>query len=538
MRDFWRSGDPYAWLTGAALVFSLLMVGGLLLLIITKGLGIFWPSRVVLITMKDASIYMGQEVGSESIPVPDAQAGTLKKYRMRLKIGNRDLYGNDFKWVNNEDISTTAYPADAVVMERTEWGNMYAHISEVIDGEKSLATGVEASISLLKSLLPENKKLIKKVAGIEKNDLGGISTKIENLRLQMNILEKNGKTTEALNNKIAIDALQTLYKDKEQGLVKLKEAINNVQVVVKSVEGTVKRLPLANIVRLYKPNDMGVLAKTGVYISKFWEFISEQPREANTEGGVFPAIFGTVFMVLVMSIAVMPFGVLAAVYLKEYARQGLIVKIIRICVNNLAGVPSMVFGVFGLGFFIYGIGGTIDKLFFKSSLPTPTFGTGGVLWASLTLTLLTLPVVIVSTEEGLAAVPQDIKLGSLSLGANRFETLLHIIIPAAMPGILTGLILAIARAAGEVAPLMFTGVVKLAPSLPIDMNLPFVHLERKFMHLGFHIYDVGFQSPNVEAAKPMVYMTTFLLILIVIFLNLTAIKIRNHLKRKYTASTF
>ncbi|MBV6342924.1 phosphate ABC transporter permease PstA [Candidatus Magnetobacterium casense] len=537
MRDFWKSGDPYAWLTGAALVFSLLMVGGLLLLIITKGLGFFWPSRVVVITLKDGSKYMGQEDGSEHIPTPEAR-GSTKKYRIRLKIGNRDLYGLDFRWTDKDDIVTTTYPSDAVIIERTEWGNMYGLIRAVNDGGKPLASGHDTSAAMLKALLPENKKLRKKISTLEKDILGGISTKIEQLRLQLNSLGKDDTQSESQRIKTDIETLQGQYNDKEAGLVKLKQTLGATTVVMQSLEGTVKDIPLSSVVRFYEPNDMGVLSKTGVYISKFWEFISDQPREANTEGGVFPAIFGTVFMVLVMSMVVMPFGVLAAVYLKEYARQGLMVKIVRICVNNLAGVPSMVFGVFGLGFFIYGIGGTIDLLFFKSALPTPTFGTGGVLWASLTLTLLTLPVVIVSTEEGLAAVPQDIKYGSLSLGANRFETLVHIIIPAAMPGILTGLILAIARAAGEVAPLMLTGVVKLAPSLPIDTSFPFIHLERKFMHLGFHIYDVGFQSPNVEAAKPMVYMTTFLLIVIVVFLNLTAIRIRNHLKKKYTSSAF
>jgi phosphate transport system permease protein len=185
---------------------------------------------------------------------------------------------------------------------------------------------------------------------------------------------------------------------------------------------------------------------------------------------------------------------------------------------------------------LYGIGGLIDNVFYSDALPSPTFGTGGILWASLTLALLTVPVVIVATEEGLAAVPKNIKDGSLALGATKFETVWKVILPSALPAILTGLILAIARATGEVAPLMITGVVKLAPDLPIDGNFPFVHLERKFMHLGFHIYDVGFQSPNVEAAIPMVYTTALLLILIVVVLNLTAILIRNKLKKKYVSS--
>jgi phosphate transport system permease protein len=241
-------------------------------------------------------------------------------------------------------------------------------------------------------------------------------------------------------------------------------------------------------------------------------------------------------MVLIMSVMVTPLGVLAAFYLREYARQGTFVSAVRIAVNNLAGVPSIVFGVFGVGFFIYFVGGTIDRIFFSESLPSPTFGTGGILWASLTLALLTVPVVIVATEEGLAAIPRGMREASLALGATKLETTLRVVLPAVMPSILTGLILAMARAAGEVAPLMITGVVKLAPALPIDGFWPFVHFDRKFMHLGFHIYDVGFQSPNVDAARPMVFVTTLLLLAIVVLMNLFAIRLRNRLRRTYAMS--
>jgi phosphate transport system permease protein len=278
---------------------------------------------------------------------------------------------------------------------------------------------------------------------------------------------------------------------------------------------------------------MGPVAKSVHYAGKLWRFVADDPRESNTEGGVLPAIFGTVLMVIIMSILVTPLGVLAAFYLREYAAQGAFVSAVRVAVNNLAGVPSIVFGVFGVGFFIYFVGGTIDRLFFPEALPTPTFGTGGILWASLTLALLTIPVVIVATEEGLAAIPSGMREASLALGATKLETTLRVVLPAVLPSILTGLILAMARAAGEVAPLMLTGVVKLAPTLPIDGVWPFVHLERKFMHLGFHIYDVGFQSPNVDAARPMVFATTLLLLTIVVLMNLTAIALRNRLRRTF-----
>jgi len=326
------------------------------------------------------------------------------------------------------------------------------------------------------------------------------------------------------------------YQEQEKKLTALYSEFGKEVITMTSIDGRDKEMPLGNVVRAYRPNSLGWFGKASLYASKVWEFVSAEPREANTEGGVFPAIFGTILMVLIMSVVVLPFGVLAALYLREYAKQGTLVRIVRICVNNLAGVPSIVFGVFAVGFFIYGMGSTLDSIFFKEALPNPTFGTGGILWASLTLALLTVPVVIVATEEGLAAVSKEIRDGSLALGATKFETTWKIVIPSAMPAILTGLILAIARATGEVAPLMITGVVKLAPQLPVDGYFPYLHLERKFMHLGFHIYDVGFQSPNVEAAKPMVFTTALLLILIVVVLNLTAIIIRNRLRKKYTTS--
>jgi phosphate transport system permease protein len=305
-----------------------------------------------------------------------------------------------------------------------------------------------------------------------------------------------------------------------------------------TADGREATVGLADIVRAFPPNRLSFADKLGVYFSRWGEFLSADPREANSEGGVYPAIFGTVTMTLIMSIAVVPFGVLAALFLREYAKGGLIVSAVRIAVNNLAGVPSIVFGVFGLGFFCYLVGGTIDQVLFEERLPNPTFGKGGILWASLTLALLTLPVVIVATEESLAAVPRSMRDGSYACGASKWQTIKRIVLPRAMPGIMTGMILAMARGAGEVAPLMLVGAVKLAPELPIDATAPFIHPERSFMHLGFHIYDLGFQSQNSEAAKPMVYTTTLLLIAIVASLNVAAIFIRGRLRRKFKTSAF
>jgi phosphate transport system permease protein len=430
-----------------------------------------------------------------------------------------------------------AYPADVVLLERREWGNMYARIQAVYSGEKLLAEGNEAGWAALGPLISSADDLHRQIKQIEQFEIGAINADIERLRLKIRAIEiEHPASPVSSEMKAQVADTETRYREKTAELETLRTRFDEYSVVMVDANGREKQIAVGQIVRALRPNEMGVWQKSWIYLVNVWAALSTEPREANTEGGIFPAIFGTVLMVIIMSLAVVPFGVLAALYLREYARQGAMVRLVRIAVNNLAGVPSIVFGVFGLGFFIYAIGGTLDTLFFPERLPTPTFGTGGILWASLTLALLTVPVVIVSTEEGLAAVPREFREGSLALGATKLETMLKVVIPSALPGILTGLILAMARAAGEVAPLMLTGVVKLAPALPLDGSWPFFHFDRKFMHLGFHIYDVGFQSPNVEAAKPMVYITTLVLITVVILLNLTAIVLRNHLRKKYAGS--
>ncbi|RYZ81684.1 MAG: phosphate ABC transporter permease PstA, partial [Moraxellaceae bacterium] len=380
------------------------------------------------------------------------------------------------------------------------------------------------------------------IAHIEKVRIGGINNAIQELKLEHRRLELKGITGEKMaeaeihfaEQKAKLEADYEVIK-KERDVI-LQEAKRD-QLIAKTADGKEVILTLDHLVRVTRPNEMSVIAKTGDYLSRFWEFMTTEPREANTEGGIFPAIFGTFIMVIVMAIMVTPFGVLAAIYLREYARDGLFLRIIRISVYNLAGVPSIVYGVFGLGFFVYYLGGNLDQLFFAESLPSPTFGTPGLFWASLTLALLTLPIVIVSTEEGLSRIPSTIRQGSLALGATKSETLWKVIVPLATPAMMTGLILAVARAAGEVAPLMLVGVVKLAPALPVDGNYPYLHLDQKIMHLGFHIYDVGFQSPNVEAARPLVYATSLILVLLIVALNVTAIKIRNSLREKYRSAS-
>jgi phosphate transport system permease protein len=533
-----RLGQSLTWLCAGALSLNLLLAIGLLLLIAVSGLGYFWQKPLVLLTLTDGSQVLGEvhEV-EERTAAADGSAGT----RIRLKIGNRDLYGLDFRWIDERDIAARSEPTDAVLLERYEWGNFYGTMHELRRGDEVLASGSDAVWAAFAPLHAEKRQQRAALAALERGGIGDVNYQIERLRLAERRLALEGLPTDQQTLRAAAlveqrTALEAEYERLAQELFATREQLGAEVLVMRSADGREKAIAVGDIVEALRPNAMSTWGRLRLYGHRVWQFVADDPRESNTEGGIFPAIFGTVMMVFLMSFMVAPFGVLAALYLREYAREGVLVRAVRIAVNNLAGVPSIVFGVFGLGFFVYLIGGSIDQLFFPEALPTPTFGTGGILWASLTLALLTVPVVIVATEEGLAAVPRVVREGSLALGATKFETTWRVVVPAAAPGILTGMILAMARAAGEVAPLMIVGMVKLAPALPIDQHFPFIHLERKFMHLGFHIYDVGFQSPNVEATQPLVFATALLLVLVVMAMNLTAVVVRNRLRRRYASS--
>jgi len=544
---WFKSGDPWIWLTASAVSLSLIIVVGLLMLIAVRGMGHFWPGEVVhyqyTVPGQEPIAVVGEIQEEESVSAENLRAlgfslpqGLVHIQRLLLKTGNRDLLGTDFRWQIHPYISDMRYPQDIVTIERREWGNFYGVPVKILEAGAVVVEDAglwpELELRLQRAL-----DLFDKIREIEKDDIGAINYQMEKLRLRQRALELDKALTPTAEAELAADRtrLDERFKKLQQELAALNQQINRDVLVAEIMDGRQVEIPMAKMVRVYRANHLGIWGKISVYFSRLGEFIFDDPREANTEGGIFPAIFGTVMMVLIMSVLVTPFGVIAAVYLREYARQNLLTRTIRIAVNNLAGVPSIVYGVFGLGFFVYFLGGNIDQLFFSEALPAPTFGTPGILWSSLTLAILTVPMVIVATEEGLSRIPRAIREGSLALGATKAETLWRTVLPMATPAMMTGVILAIARAAGEVAPLMLVGVVKLAPSLPLDTNFPFLHPDRKFMHLGFHIYDVGFQSPNVEAARPLVYATAFLLVLVIIMLNLSAIYIRNHLREKYRA---
>jgi len=547
LKSWFKSGSPWVWLNAGAVSISIMMVVGLLLLIAVRGLVHFWPAPLLQAEYLGRDGQQVQLVGviqdSEQVNVARLRSmgetvettDTLVD-RHLLKVGNRDITGVDFRWVTDLNLSKRQYPPELMVLERREWGDMYGYLRQVRHQGQVVAEGKPAWDSL-QQRLTRVLELYGQIRKIEKHDVGAINYAMERLRLKQRSLELKGRFDEKRKVEIAAEKeqLQQRYQRLQQQLQSLYQASKLDSISVQLADGQTVELPIAKIVRVYRPNDMSWLQKVGFYFSKLWEFVSDEPREANTEGGIFPAIFGTVMMVILMTVFVTPFGVIAAIYLREYASQGWLTRLIRIAVNNLAGVPSIVYGVFGLGFFVYFLGGNIDQLFFPEALPAPTMGTPGILWASLTLALMTVPVVIVATEEGLSRIPRSIHEGSLALGATKAETLWRTVLPMASPAMMTGLILAIARAAGEVAPLMLVGVVKMAPSLPVDENFPFLHLDRKFMHLGFHIFDVGFQSPNVEAARPLVYATALLLVVVIVVLNLLAITVRNRLREKYRA---
>ncbi|MFN3859837.1 MAG: phosphate ABC transporter permease PstA [Roseateles sp.] len=545
MRDWIKSGSPWIWLTAGAVALSVLAVTGVLALTALRGLGHFWPKPVAETTYKDkdgqtlrliGEVREREEVSVRRLAEAGFKIGGDQPFveRLLFKTGNRDLTGVDFRWVPEPLLGELRYPADIITIERREWGNFYGHLKAVKQAGEVVASG-EAAWPELLTRFARAESLFKQIYRIEKFEIGDINYKIEQLRLQQRRAELAGRLTDALKadlaaRKAALDEQFAALQARREGL---RAAIGRDTVVAEVMDGKEVEVKLAIVADVYRANTLGLGEKIAFYVRKLADFVTDDPREANTEGGIFPAIFGTVLMVLMMSVVVMPFGVIAAIYLREYARQGLLTRVIRISVNNLAGVPSIVYGVFGLGFFVYFLGGNIDQLFFPEALPAPTFGSPGILWASLTLAILTLPVVIVATEEGLARVPRSVREGSLALGATKAETLWRTVLPMASPAMMTGLILAIARAAGEVAPLMLVGVVKLAPTLPLDGYFPYLHLERKFMHLGFHIYDVGFQSPNVEAARPLVYATALLLVIVILVLNLSAIRLRNRLREKF-----
>lgn len=544
MKTWLNKGEHWVWYSAAASAVSVVLVFGLLLLIAFRGLSHFWPHAVYEFNVQqpdsqEVKVLQGEIRDTRFRETQDPQnpGFVLREPQILIKTGNRDIYGIDFAWVDEANIvDQNWYKAKGIsVIERYEYGNMYGFIEGIKDANGHI-TDYQQVLKTLDAKVKEGDKIRSKMHHIEKGVIGGINYKLQTMRYEQRKLEMADRLTaeklaefeakrKEMHEQFAVIQKELdLYRQQLQDLGDLEVRLGQDNIIT---------LNLSKVVEHWQPNEMHIGQKLGFFFGSIKDFLLDDPREANTEGGVFPAIVGTLTMVIMMTIFVMPMGVIAAIYMREYAKEGKLLRLIRISINNLAGVPSIVFGIFGLGFFVYILGYSVDQMFYSHALPNPTFGSPGLLWASLTMALLTLPVVIVATDEGLSRIPRALREGGLALGATKAEVITRIVLPMTTPAIMTGLILAVARAAGEVAPLMLVGVVKLVSELPVNANPPFVHLEQKFMHLGFHIYDVGFQSPNVEAAQPLVYATSLLLVVLIVALNLAAIVIRNRLREKY-----
>ncbi|SJL85176.1 phosphate ABC transporter permease PstA [Vibrio palustris] len=542
MINWIKSGAPWVWLTGGAVSISLISVLGLLLLIGWKGLTYFWPAPLYQWQDNSGHRLIGQLYDHDEVPLSHLhidklhlskaikQKGSVE--RLHIKIANRERNTADFVSVLGIDLSKPSRPKDWAVIDRERNGQFYGRPVQYVLANGHTTADIGPN---LQQGMQQAADIRRKIDDLIQHKIGDLGQKIERLQREKRRLQLNDQFTPNQQREIELEKtrLDNQLSLAENHVDELRKHLGMQALILEDMTGQRVAIPVKQILRFWYPNQLTWTEKVTHWAKGVWLFLSEKPRESNSEGGVFPAIFGTILLVLLMSIVVMPLGIVAAVYLHEYAKDNAFTRMIRVAVINLAGVPSIVYGVFGLGFFVYTIGGSIDKLFFADRLPAPTFGTPGLLWSALTLAVLTLPVVIVATEEGLSRIPYSIRHGSLALGATQFETVWRIVLPMASPAMITGLVLAVARAAGEVAPLMLVGVVKLASNLPVDEQFPYLHLERKFMHLGFHIYDLGFQSPNIEAARPLVYATAFLLVAVIITLNLTAISIRNNLREKF-----
>jgi phosphate transport system permease protein len=541
---FWTRGEPFVWASAAALAAVLLAALGMLAVVLWNALGVFWPAPLAEVSLRDGTRLVGHRLQSEINP-------DNGRRQIQFKTANRefDPARQDFHWIPADDVVETRYPAEWFVLERTGNGDFYGALGELKTPGLSVPQGEDLSARFSAALGLVAAARAARLQGVA-DEIASVSQREQ--RVQHAIAAASYRKEQslaagapdpdalaALDARLAsLEAEHSEIHDQTQRLVtrlgQLQTALRQNVAVFEDAAGKARTIVLSDIVRAYQPNAMGLLAKTGHYLAKVWELLTAEPRESNTEGGLLPMIFGTVSLIFLMALTCFPLGVLAGIYLGEYARDGFLVRLVRIAVNNLAGIPSIVYGIFGLGFFIYGLGRLMDRWLFPEMVAQriPVFGTGGLLWASVTLGLLTVPVVIVATEEAIRMIPRGVREGSCALGATKLQTLVRVLLPMASPGILTGFILAMARAAGEVAPLMLTGVIKLAPVLPLDGSFPYLHLDRQFMHLGFHIFDLAFQSPNAEASRPMVFVATLLLLAIVLSMSGLAIWWRNRMTKR------
>lgn len=498
--------------TAAVAAFLVLVLVALSFFIFIRGGNFFWPQNIHTI------VYKKQDETLQTHFVRlDAKTMRVDEELLHFRYSSPEqLFDGQLTLNESNIISSEAAPSVAVVSLKNG-GSVIAKVTSITDFQ-----GKRVGIEQFAKVTEQIDEYLQTINFVRQGELADIHRGLA-------AMDKRGVDEDAP----ARVKLAKRYYQLQDVIENVERKLDGYVLSVEFADNTSYPIFMQNVSEFYYPNEMNVGEKFLFALSAFGSFISDAPKLNNTSGGVFPALFGTIVMVLLMTILVTPFGVLAAVYLYEYAPQNKTTALIRISVNNLAGVPSIVYGVFGLGFFVFVVGESIDNILFGDDLNSTTFGAPGIFWASLTMAILTLPVVIVATEEGLRRVPQSLRDGSYALGATQAETIFKMILPIASPGIMTGVILAIARGAGEVAPLMLVGAVKFAPALPVDTEFPFVHLQRQFMHLGVLIYDGAFHSQNIGNGSSFIFACCLLLLLIVLTLNLIAIFIRNRLRKQY-----
>jgi phosphate transport system permease protein len=536
--QFWSRGEPMVWVAGGALAAIVLGALVLLLVVLVNGLSYFWPARLEELRLVDGRVLLGRRMAGTG------EARHSADFPFRTANKGFDSSTQSIQRIKYGDVVATTFPPDAFVIERTENSEFYGTLADIEVPELEVPATAEPVKRFQAALrasatqrADELDPLSAQISAISERRAAARNAQLKLVHARESVPDAEQEHLAALNARIGALQGQLAEFDAESSRLVAQQLAVEARLrknvaVFHDGQGNVRRIALEQIIRAYQPNAMGWFARLGYYLAKVWELLSTPPRASNTEGGVLPALFGTVALVFLMAICSFPLGVLAGVYLGEYALDGPLVRLVRIGVNNLAGIPSIVYGIFGVGFFINYLGAAIDNNFYAYHLANgPVFGKGGVLWAALTLGLLTVPVVIVATEEALRVLPRSVRESSYALGATKAQTLVRVLLPLASPGILTGFILAMARAAGEVAPLMLTGVVNSAATLPLDGRFPYLHLERQFMHLGFQLYSVAFQSPDAEAARPLVYVIALLLVLIVLLMSGLAIVLRNRMRK-------
>ena len=389
-------------------------------MVLWNGLGVFWPHAVAEVELADGKKLLGEELQTEINPDTGMES-------IKFKVGNMED-GPAFRWIDAKTIRSTIYPKDAFVLERLTNMNYYGFLRKLVTPGVTISNEGSMQKQLAAAIAATQNKFAQEVAPIQAKQ-AALANELKNhvkyAILRINYQRKqllaaghanNSEEANLLDRELAeLQAKEERLKKESDRLtaeIEKHEADVRANVAIfADASGREKTIALMDIVRFYCPNQMGIGGKTAHYFAKIWELLSADPRESNQDGGLFPAIFGTVLMVFLMAATCFPLGVLAGIYLGEYAKEGFLVRLVRVAVNNLAGIPSIVYGIFGLGFFIYLVGGNLDRWFFPERIDAgePVFGQGCIIWASLTLGLLTIPVVIVSTEEALRAIPRGMR---------------------------------------------------------------------------------------------------------------------------------